>query len=214
MNKKYIPGIIGLIILIIASIYFTNKKTQVPVDIDTTVATTTVTVATSSIPAPAVKVSLLDATPYINNDFKFSLFLPKGWKQTASSPSTAPKSTTVFSNGSSTIVVKKFPRTLESAKAISFMGENEFKKFIADGLREEISGYQVIATSTVNIQGREYYKVIGSYTGKQSQKQVTQHVYVGLTEESYYVIGVDVYNELWAVNKDAISASLSTLKLL
>lgn len=213
MNKKYI--VIGIVVIIIVGIVISlgNKKTEIVTDTGMSTSTPKETISTSTPEVKEVKVSLLESKPYINNDSKFSLYLPKGWKLLDKSSSET-ESNDFFTNGSSTLVVKRYIRGEASEKAIAFMGEEEFHAFLADQLKEDIKGYAPVSTSTVMINGVKYYKVIGGYTGGGTKKPVTHYAYITVLKDSYYIIGADVYTELWATTKDSLLGSISTLKLL
>jgi hypothetical protein len=150
---------------------------------------------------------------YTDQVSKFSIDLPRDWTLRDKTNSTATTSTQ-FGNDSMTIVVKRFSRTEITEQALRFMGEDEFMNFLTDQLREDIDGYVVVATSSEMINNISYFTINGSYTGKQSKKEVTQKTYIHINKEAYYIIGIDVYKDIWEKNMGEINKIILTLKLL
>lgn len=211
MNKKYLILAVVVVALIAFGIYTNGKrKTETP---SPAVSTSTPATTTPAVPEPPAKVSLLQPTPYTSQFLKMSLYLPKGWTVQDQTDSTTTPSV-LFGNGTSTLTVKRFIRNDKVDSAVLTLDTEQFLVFIADGLKDDIPGYTVVATSTVSIQGVNYYKIIGSYTGVTSKKPVTQYAYLTLTDKAYYIVGADVYSSLWQENKDAVLGSISTIKLL
>lgn len=218
MNKKYIIAAAIIIVIIAIAAYERSKKPLV--DIDSTehifAATSStngaVASATSSKPL-AQKTSLLQGTPYTDASSKFSIYLPLQWSLKAKSNSTS-TSDSVFSNGASTMTVKRFPRTDQVEQVVSSRGSDAFLSIVADNLKTEISGYSVTATSSVVINGQKYYKVSGKYVGQSSKKEVIQYIYLALSKDAYYLVGFDIYSDAWAQAKDALLESVSTFRQL
>jgi hypothetical protein len=143
----------------------------------------------------------------------FSVELPRSWKVVDSLYSTT-TTNVQFSNGSSTIAIKRFDRTESVERAIAFMGEKEFLVFLIDQLREDIKGYEVVATSTIQIGSFNFLKVSGKYIGQKTQKEVIQNAYIILNTKDYYIIGVDVYTDVWVNEQDSIFKIINSFKVL
>lgn len=150
---------------------------------------------------------------HVDEISKYSIQLPWGWSVTNEVHATT-TSDTLFGDGESTIVVKRFDRTEKVENAINFMGKGEFMVFLTDQLKADINGYTVVSTSTVKIGDKEYYKLDSKYNGRTSQKEVVSNAYIILTDSSYYIIGTDVYLESWDKKKGDIIKSINTFKLI
>lgn len=149
---------------------------------------------------------------YADKESNFTIELPSSWNLINRSV-TINGSNTLFSNGSSTIVIKKFNRTDKVEEAIRFMGKDEFYVFLSDQVMSEIDGYKVLATSTVMINNLPFYAVDANYVGKNTQKEVSQKLYIVLGEKSYYIIGVDVYTELVPKFENEINKIINSFKI-
>lgn len=155
----------------------------------------------------------LQKMEYKDDKAKFSIYLPEKWTILDSSNATN-TSSTLFSNGSSTIVVKRFERTDKVEQAINFMGEDQFMVFMTDQLAADIDGYKLISTTTEIIGQDKYFKALGGYTGKGSKKDVNQYSYIKIVSDAYYLIGVDIYEDIPKKSQNIIFESIKTLKLL
>ena len=152
---------------------------------------------------------------YTNDSAKFSIELPAKWKLVDSAVSSS-TSSFLFGNGVSTLNIKKFARDENTNQAIKFFGNrrSEFYVFLVDQLEKDIDGYSPVATSSVMIGDIEGQKVTGEYVGKKTQKKVIQTTYLLLTDSDYYIIGFDVYSDIWGKNKDQVIKSLSSFSLI
>lgn len=211
-NKKNIGLVTMLIMIVVVVAYaFSTRDASAPAD----VPKTNEPVASSTIPTTPVVTepkAELQAQAYTDKDAQFSINLPKGWKILTNTYQ-ASTSNVLFGNGSSTIIVKRYERTDKVEQALENLKTvKEFYAFIMLGIEEDIQGYTTVATSTATIGGLSAYRVTGSYVGPQSKKQVTQYAYVVLTDKNYYLIGADMYADRWSVDKDAVLASIATLK--
>lgn len=185
MNKNKITIIVILLIALISIIVFSSQSG---------------------------KTKSLQENEYKDDKAHFSIFLPEKWNVLDSSNATN-TSSTLFSNGSSTIVVKRFERTDKVDQAIKFMGEDQFMVFMTDQLAIDIDGYKLISTTTEIIGQDKYFKALGSYTGKGSKKDVNQYSYIRIVPDAYYLIGVDIYNDVPEKDQYIIFKSIETLRL-
>jgi hypothetical protein len=151
-------------------------------------------------------------TSYTDKESNFTIELPSSWNIVNRDVSVN-GSNSLFSNGSSTITIKKFNRTDKVEQAIKFMGKDEFNIFLSDQVMSEIDGYKIQATSTVIINNLPFYAVNANYVGKNTQKDVTQKLYIVLNEKSYYIIGVDVYTELMSKFENEIDKIINSFKI-
>jgi hypothetical protein len=164
--------------------------------------------------------SIIQTNSYIDNNSRFQINLPVGWTVADFATSTS-SSNTWFHNiskeetrGSMTLVIGRFERTSSMEESIKGFGEVGFIEKMAKQMSSGINQYSVISTSTIMINGVSYYQTVGSYVGGKSDKKAVQYTYLTLTKDSYYLVGIDTYEEIWDKNKKAILESISTLKLL
>lgn len=218
MNNKIIIAVAAIIIL--GVIGFSVKQKQSVVDNQEIVKTPIVTgtstqvVATSS-PVKEVKpfVSLVQPVPYIDKIARFSLNLPNGWSESDKKVSST-TSNIWFKNASSSIVLTRHIRTAETEKNISNLGPGGLIDGIVNSIVSGLNQYNLVSTKSMSINGVPYRQVISTYVGVKSKKQATQYLYVTLAKDAYYLIGIDVYSDVWEKEKDAIMQSINTLKLL
>ncbi len=150
----------------------------------------------------------------------FSLELPSGWKEVDSIYGTTTE--TVLFSGSGVneqdvgtrITVNKYERTKKVDNAIKIYTEEGFSQLIANDVKFGLNEYKELSNATTSIQGRMFYVIKGTYVGIKSRREVTQYLYITHTSDSYYLIGIDVYSDLWAANEDEVLRSIDTFKLL
>lgn len=218
MNKKIIVAVV--VVILLGVIGFLVKQKQPVTDnqkiSDSLVATSTLTQATAtSSPVKEVKpvVSLVQPVPYVDQTAKFSLNLPKGWSENDKKISST-TSNTWFAGASSTMVVTRHARTAETEALLTKLGPGGLIDTIVNNIVSGLNQYNLVSTKSMSVNGVPYRQVISTYVGVKSKKQATQYLYVTLAKDAYYLIGIDVYSDVWEKNKDAIMQSVNTLKLL
>lgn len=150
---------------------------------------------------------------YSDNTSNFSIVLDNGWKLLDKGNSST-TSSTLFGNGSSTIVVKKFDRTDSVNQAISFMGNQEFGNFLAEQIKMDIGNqYEITATSSIMINGISFLEVDAKYIAPKTKKEVTQKTYITINDKAYYIIGTDIYTDILNQNLGQIEKIINTFKL-
>ncbi len=204
MNKKIIVLVI-VIALIVISILSINKQRVGTSDGSVTQSTST---------------QLLQSSPYIDPKAKFSIILPVDWVVKNINNSTTSSNTWFYNpsgdNGSSTatIVVGRFERTPKMNEYIKKTGDDKFLSDIAGSLISDIYQFSTTSSQKIVINTVPFAQFSGTYMGGKTKKQITQNLYLTLTDKAYYLIGMDVYTDSWLELKDAILQSVSTFTLL
>ncbi len=148
------------------------------------------------------------------NTQDFSIVLGDGWKLVEKSNSST-TSNTLYSNGSSTIVIKQYKRTESVNQAINFMGNQEFGNFLADQIKMDIGNqYEITSTSSIMINGVNFLEVDAKYIAPKTKKEVTQKTYIVIGDKAYYIIGTDIYTEILNQNLGQIETIINTFKLI
>lgn len=157
--------------------------------------------------------SLLQQSLYTDIDSRFSIHLPSGWSLSGKENSTT-TITSRFSNASSTMFVSKYPRSKEIEGVIEKLGPGGLLDIIVNNIASGLNQYKLISTQSTNINGTTYRQVISTYVGIKTKKQITQYIYLTLQKDSYYLIGIDVYSDIWDKNKEPILESMNSFKLI
>lgn len=219
MNKKYLVlGLIVLVIVLLAVGYILKERKVVVTQVvseSILSSTSTPVLATSTVVGvqTAPKTSLLQASPYRDSVAKFSISLPKDWVVQDKTYSTTTASIR-FGGNSSTIVVDKHSRSAEVERVLKQLGPGGLIDTIVNGIVSGFNQYALVLTESISINGVPFRKVVSTYVGMNSKKQATHHLYVTLTDDAYYFIGIDAYSDIWDKNKDAILQSVNTFTLL
>ncbi len=159
-------------------------------------------------------VSLLQSIPFVDSTLNFSINLPVGWS-VSNRTSLDETQTVTFTNpkiAGAKIDVTRIERNVEMEKKIKEMSEDVVLLLLADDLSVAME-MSTRVIKKIDINGKNYFQLSGVYAGKTSQREVTQNVYFALTPEAHYRIGVDVYTDVWAKEKDAIMQSVDSLFL-
>lgn len=162
------------------------------------------------------------SSPYVDTAAQFSIQLPRNWvvrdSVYATTTSTVRFSASQKSRGvgddSVRIVVTRFEKTPAVSIAMKEYLEEGFLQQIVNDVKLGLNKYTETSNGTTTIQGVLYHRIVGSYVGIQSQKRVIQELYITLTPEAYYLVGVDVYADLWDENKRSVLDAINTLTLL
>lgn len=218
MNKKIILIVAAIVILIAVGAYFKRNRVIVSETPQVSTATTTESTvsavqATSSASQNQVNPIPSQQTVYNDESTKFSLTLPVGWKAVDKANSTT-TSKVWFANASSTLVVSRYVRTENTERKIEELGPGGFIDIIVNNTVSGFNKYSLVSTKNVIINGVQYRQVISKYVGTKTQKEVTQYLYITLAKDSYYLVGFDVYTDLWPLYGEALIRSTNTLKLL
>lgn len=222
MRKKYLILVISVIILFIVIFYSINFKKSnniLEVTESTSNATSNLTISTStpSVNAPIKKDIKKDfifqPKPYIDQVSKFSILLPNDWIVQDKVYSTT-TSNVRFGGGSSTIVVSRHNITEEVERVLKQLGPGGLIDVIVNGIVYDFNQYNLVSTENVSIDGVPFRKIVSTYVGVNSKKQVTHYLYVTLRDDSYYFIGIDTYSDIWNKNKESIFQSINTFELL
>ncbi|MEN9913116.1 MAG: hypothetical protein RLY66_524 [Candidatus Parcubacteria bacterium] len=161
-----------------------------------------------------------DARTYTDPAGKFSVMIPEGWAfqdvvhATSSSMTwfVGPKQ----DNGDALMrmAITRFDRTPESNAEMKKYTEEGFFQLTANNIKLSLNKYNETANETVMMKDRKYYRIAGTYVGLKSQKEVTQELYVTLTDDAYYVIGIDVYSKIWEQQKGYVLTSLDSFTII
>ncbi|MBP6858892.1 MAG: hypothetical protein KBC33_03640 [Candidatus Pacebacteria bacterium] len=160
-----------------------------------------------------------NARIYTDVGGKYSIRLPQGWSvQDASQATTS--SVTLFvgprqDNGEALMrmVVSRFDRTPESDAMMKQFTEEGFFQLTANNVKIGLNEYNETANEVVTMDGKKFYRIAGTYIGPKSQKEVTQELYITLTDEAYYLIGIDVYSKLWIQEKGYVLTALDSFAI-
>ena len=213
-------GIFIIIVIIVAVVYSLSGGDAIreaPETISDSAATTvsisssTDAVIDTPAPQPVVK-DLLQAERYADQNTKFSMYLPENWTKTRTDYGST-TSHVWFKNGSSTIAVSRFQRTSVMESMIERLGTEGFLRNMT-GLVASSSDLQGQTYSKVTLNGVEFLKMTGTYTGKVTKRPATQYVYVALTSDAYYRVGADAYTDAWDVQGAAIRQSVASFKII
>jgi hypothetical protein len=160
----------------------------------------------------------LQDSPYIDSSAQFSIVLPQGWAVLEKENSTTSASTW-FHNASSTdagnvrLAVERFERTAAMEKIIGSFGTEAFTQGLIESLWVDLD-LNIVKNEKVTIGGIPFIHIHSSYVGKETQKEVTQHMYFAFTDTHYYRIGIDAYTDVWKKNNSELLASIETFKIL
>jgi hypothetical protein len=201
MNKKRtIAVIVVLVIIIIVGVlvYKNNNKVNNQANV---VSTTT-------------------NLGYVDQVGKFGLNLPAGWTKVTQNVATS-SSDTWFANPTApedekgaSILVRRFARTEDMNTLISKIGGNVFLDLIVESTKQSINKYAIVATTTQDINGVTYKITQATYEGLDSKRQATQFLFLTLTEDAYYLIGVDVYTDLLPKLEQPLLNSIKSFQIL
>jgi len=162
----------------------------------------------------------LQQQAYSDQKMGYSIRLPKQWGVFDNQVSTSSSQTWFFSSSTSELAtgakmsVAKFRRGPEVEGFLKYFGEEEFLVSTVETLASQVDNFATTTKDQITINGQRYFHVASTYTGRQSKKQVVQNVYLLLTDNAYYAVGVDAYAEVWPSIKDSVLASINTFTLL
>ena len=218
MNKKIIPVVFAIVILIAIGVYLKGDRVIVsenPPIVTAPVAesATSTAQASSSVLQKQTGVLPSQQTTYRDESAKFSLVLPAGWKVVDKANSTT-TSNVWFANASSTLVVSRYARTENTERKIEELGPGGFIDVIVNNTVSGFNKYRLVSTKNITINGVSYRQVVSTYVGTKSQREATQNLYITLTKDAYYLVGADIYTSRWALDGEALIRSIGTLKLL
>lgn len=157
-----------------------------------------------------------NARVYTDVAGKYSIRLPQGWSvQDAAYATTSSMVWFVGptqANGEATarMMISRFDRTPESDAMMKRYTEEGFFQLTANNVKLGLNKYTETANETVMMDGQKYYHIAGTYVGLKSQKEVTQELYITLTDDAYYLIGIDVYSKIWQQQKGYVLTALDS----
>ena len=151
---------------------------------------------------------------------KYSIMVPQGWTMQDSMYATSSSGVRFVGpkqdNGEAlmTMAIARFERTSEVNLLMKQHTEKGFFQFIANNVKLGLNMYNETANETVIMKDRKYYRIAGTYVGPKSQKEVTQELYVTLTDDAYYLIGIDVYSKIWEQQKGYVLTALDSFTII
>jgi hypothetical protein len=219
-QKSYTKYIIIAIIIVAVFVvmYFASSgrkpRTETNTVSDSIASSTTISVSDPVVNTPVQPVikDLLQAERYIDENTKFSIYLPENWTKTRTDYGSS-TSQVWFKNGSSTILVSRFQKTTVMDSMIERLGSEGFLKNMTD-LMASSTNLKDQTYSKVSLNGVEFLKMTGTYTGKITKRPATQYIYVALTPDAYYRIGADAYTDTWTEQGTAIRQSVASFKII
>jgi hypothetical protein len=234
MQKNKIIGIVSVLVIlgavVILSSYMTNRS-AVPVTETNNASTTPNTIATTT--PPVVKVDT--SSVYVDPVWKFSFDLPKGWaaKTLENSPTTS-KYDILFAKSEDiknyvgspnpSLVVTRIDLTrtdtVQSAGAdkikalITGSSKDAAIDYIIDEMKRKVlNQYSVESNLKRAINGKLFYEILATYTGKTTGKKVVINDYIYLDEKVMYDIQIISYAEDFPMYKEVLEKAVNSFKI-
>jgi hypothetical protein len=160
-----------------------------------------------------------DVSAYTDNEASFTIDLPQGWAVFSKEVSES-VSSTWFQSASSTnatssiqLAIERFKRTSDMNKTIKTFGTGPFTQGLIESLWVDL-GLDIKKNEIVKIGDESFVHIHSTYVGKDTKREVTQHMFFIFTDLYYYRIGVDAYTDVWKKYQGDVMKSVYTFKVL